>query len=144
MTRPFPRPLPPPWDRIFPLVTQTFVWALLFGIVYLLRSFFLLIFLTFVFAYVQAHGVDRLAKIIRNRPIRVVLVALVFLGAIVGIGFWMFPHIKEQAGRIGGNYDFYMRAIDQEIEKARDHDPAMRGLLPVRHETPGGNAKEAM
>ncbi|MBK9129682.1 MAG: hypothetical protein IPM13_18135, partial [Phycisphaerales bacterium] len=52
------RSLPPPWDRIFSLGTRFLVWTLLFGILYILRPFFLLIFLTFVFAYIQAHGVD--------------------------------------------------------------------------------------
>ena len=40
---------------------------------------FLLIFLTFVFAYVQSHGVDGLAHRFPNRIYRVVLVAVVFL-----------------------------------------------------------------
>ena len=52
MARNYPRPLPPPWDRIFPLATRIFVWGLLAGVLYLLRSFFLLIFLTLVFAYI--------------------------------------------------------------------------------------------
>ena len=43
-------PLPPPWDRIFSLGTRIFVWALIFAILYVLRPFFLLVFLTFVFA----------------------------------------------------------------------------------------------
>ena len=50
--------LPAPWDRIFSLATRFFVWALLVAIIYILRPFFLLIFLTFVFAYIQSHGVE--------------------------------------------------------------------------------------
>jgi hypothetical protein len=75
--------LPPPWDRIFSLATRAFVWALLLSILYLLRPFLLLIFLTFVFAYIQAHGVEGLRHRIKNRPLRVTLVALVFLGTLL-------------------------------------------------------------
>jgi peptide/nickel transport system permease protein len=60
------------------------VWGLLLAVLYLLRPFLLLIFLTFVFAYIQAHGVDGLAHRIRNRPLRVVIVGLVVLGTLFG------------------------------------------------------------
>ena len=59
--------LPPPWDRIFSLGTRTFVWALALGILYILRPFFLMVFLTFLFAYIQAHGVDGLAQRISRK-----------------------------------------------------------------------------
>ena len=59
--------LPAPWDRIFGLGTRIFVWGLFAGIIYLLRPFFLLLFLTFVFAYIQAHGVDGIAHRIQAR-----------------------------------------------------------------------------
>ena len=57
--------LPPPWDRIFSLTTRCFVWALLIAVLYILRPFLLLVFLTFVFAYIQAHGVEGLAHRIK-------------------------------------------------------------------------------
>ena len=76
--------LPAPWDRIFSLGTRTFVWALLITIIYILRPFFLLIFLTFVFAYLQSHGVEGLGHRFRSRVYRVIIVFIVFLGVIVG------------------------------------------------------------
>ena len=65
--------LPAPWDRIFSLGTRTFVWVLLIGILYILRPFFLLIFLTFVFAYIQSHGVEGLRHRFRHRADRVTI-----------------------------------------------------------------------
>ncbi|MHC4918557.1 MAG: hypothetical protein ACYTKC_03080 [Planctomycetota bacterium] len=81
--------LPAPWDRIFSLGTRTFVWGVLIGIIYILRPFFLLIFLTFVFAYIQAHSVDGLEHRIRSRLIRVILVFVMLLAAIVGTGYFI-------------------------------------------------------
>ncbi len=44
-----PHPLsenfPPPWNRILPHAANLFAWGVLIGLIYLLRSFFLLIFL---------------------------------------------------------------------------------------------------
>ena len=69
--------LPPPWNRIFSLGTRTFVWGLFLAALNILRPFFLLVFLTFVFAYIQAHGVSGLSHRISNRPARVVTVFVV-------------------------------------------------------------------
>ena len=109
--------LPPPWDRIFSLATRTFVWGLLLAVLYLLRPFLLLIFLTFVFAYIQAHGVDGLAHRIRNRPLRVVIVGLVVLGTLFATGFTLVPQIQEQAKDFLSKKDKYVSEADAELDK---------------------------
>lgn len=111
--------LPPPWDRIFSLGTRAIVWGVLVAVVYILRPFFLLIFLTFVFAYVQAHGVDGLQHRIRSRPLRVTIVGLVFLGTILATGFTLFPQIARQT-------EAFTRDLPSKIESA---DKAIQGLL---------------
>lgn len=109
------RSLPPPWDRIFSLGTRVLVWGLLFGILYILRPFFLLIFLTFVFAYIQGHGVDGLHHRIRNRPTRVVLVALVFLGFIGAVGYFLAPQLAEQVQEFARDYPKHARALNNTV-----------------------------
>lgn len=111
------RTLPPPWDRIFRLATRTFVWGLLIGVLYLLRPFLLLVFLTFVFAYIQAHGVDGLQRRIKNRPLRVVIVGLVVLGTLLATGFTLVPQIQAQAKQFLQNKDKYLGEADDEVEK---------------------------
>lgn len=111
------RTLPPPWDRIFGLATRTFVWGLLIGVLYLLRPFLLLVFLTFVFAYIQAHGVDGLQHRIKNRPLRVVIVGLVVLGTLFATGFTLVPQIQQQAKTFLQNKDKYLDEADAEVEK---------------------------
>ncbi|MEZ5963898.1 MAG: AI-2E family transporter [Planctomycetota bacterium] len=109
------RNLPPPWDRIFSLGTRVLVWGLLFGVLYILRPFFLLIFLTFVFAYIQAHGVDGLQHRIKNRPTRVVLVALVFLGFIGAVGYFLAPQLAEQVQEFARDYPKHARALNNTV-----------------------------
>jgi predicted PurR-regulated permease PerM len=124
--------LPPPWDRIFSLGTRTFVWALLLGILYILRPFLLLVFLTFVFAYVQAHGVDGLQHRIKNRALRVSIVGLVFLGTIVATVLALAPQIERQAATLVANYPTYIANADREInEKLRENPQAWEYLRQV-------------
>ena len=69
------------------------MWALLIAVLYILRPFLLLVFLTFVFAYIQAHGVEGLAHRIKSRPLRVFTVGLVFLGTLFATGFTLLPQV---------------------------------------------------
>ena len=119
------RTLPPPWDRIFRLATRTFVWALLIGVLYLLRPFLLLVFLTFVFAYIQAHGVDGLQHRVKNRPLRVVIVGLVVLGTLLATGFTLVPQIQAQAKTFLQNKDKYLDEADAEVEKFLRQYPSL-------------------
>lgn len=119
MTVPEPqeKTLPPPWDRIFSLASKTFVWGLLIAVLYVLRPFLLLIFLTFVFAYIQAHGVDGLAHRIKNRPIRVVIVGLVVLGTLFATGFTLVPQVTDQATTFSKNREKYIDDADAQLDK---------------------------
>jgi len=119
------KPLPPPWDRIFSLGSRAFVWGLLAGIIYLLRPFFLLVFLTFVFAYVLEHGVQGLAHRISSRAQRVVLVSIVFIGTLSTLGVFVTPHIEEQGRELLQSYPSYLQAFDRLIkEPLKDSLPA--------------------
>jgi predicted PurR-regulated permease PerM len=83
------------WDRLASFASKLLVWVLLFAAIYMLRSFFLLIFLTFVFAYVQASGARRLEPFIKNRMVRVVISAVILLSLIVATGAFLFPRVKD-------------------------------------------------
>ena len=108
-------PLPTPWDRIFGLGTRIFVWGLIAAIIYLLRPFFLLVFLTFVFAYIQAHGVEGLSARFAKRWMRAVLVFAVFLGGWVAIGIFLAPHVQSQVETIAQDWDTWLTQADQDF-----------------------------
>ncbi len=121
--------LPPPWDRIFSLATRTFVWALLIAVLYILRPFLLLVFLTFVFAYIQAHGVDGLAHRIKNRAARVVIVGLVFLGTLFATWFTLLPQVQEQAKQFLRNKDVYVTDADKQLNAFLSDYPSIYASL---------------
>lgn len=131
---PAEKTLPPPWDRIFSLGTRLFVWGLLIAVLWILQPFLLLVFLTFVFAYVQAHGVDGLAHRIKNRPLRVTIVGLVFLGTLLATGFTLLPNVKEQADQFLENKDRYIADADRELNKFLKQYPTVYEALIKRSE----------
>ena len=131
--------LPPPWDRIFSLVTRLFVWGLLIAVLHILRPFLLLIFLTFVFSYIQAHGVDGLAHRIRNRPLRVAVVGLVFLGTLFATGFTLAPQVNEQAQTFLKNRHEYIREADYELDKFMSQWPTVKESLLKHREIDASN-----
>ncbi|MEE2888682.1 MAG: AI-2E family transporter [Planctomycetota bacterium] len=135
--------LPAPWDRIFSLTTRIFVWGLLAGIVYLLRPFFLLIFLTFVFTYIQSHAVDGLAHRIKNRVARVILVLLIFLGLITGTLYFLAPQIRQQTGDFFNNSGKYMAQADEAIYKFVDNNPSLKSFLEPADEEGAGENPES-
>ncbi|MEY4673494.1 MAG: hypothetical protein RL148_1278 [Planctomycetota bacterium] len=130
--------LPPPWDRIFSLGTKVFVWGLLVAILYILRQFLLLVFLTFVFAYIQAIAVDGLATRIRNRVVRVVLVGLLFLGTIFATGYSLAPQVQEQTKIFAENWDKYLVDADTAAHKFLQENPEFAKWFDREEESAAG------
>ncbi len=118
------------FEQLMPLLTRVFVWGLIFAALYILRSFFLLIFLTFVFSYIQSHATNRLSPYLRSRTLRVILVAIVFLGILVGIGSFSVPRIKEQAAVFASQYSSYLKRMDEELVRMSDDYPVLNQVLP--------------
>jgi len=112
-------------DVIAPAITRLFVWSLLFGIIYLLRSFSLLIFLTFVFAYIQTHAVDHLATKIKGRTSRVLLVSATLLAILIAIGTFLAPRVREQAELFASHYPKYLKSIDLSIVDLSNNYPLL-------------------
>lgn len=128
------------WNNALPVIMRTLVWCAIFALLYLLRSFFLLIFLTFVFSYIQANGVRRLEPKIKSRPVRVVLVAAIFLLVILGTGAFIVPSVKQQAKVFADRYPSYLITLDQELIQLLDQYPALEDMLAIHlDERPDGS-----
>jgi len=135
-----------PWDRAFSVLARVFVWGSLFGALYLLRSFFLLIFLTFVFAYIQSHMVERLGRYISNRPVRTVVVGTAFLLILISLGRFIVPHVKEQTEVFASRYTGYLQKVDHELMRLTTSYPAIGEIVPgfkdLNGSTHGGEEQE--
>ena len=122
--------LPQPWDRILPHAATLVVWGLFFGTIYLLRSFFLLLFLTFVFSYIQARSVNRLERYIANRIARVVIVALCILGILTATGIFLVPKVKQQTEVFASQFTTYLHRVDQEVFALGNRYPLLGEIFP--------------
>ena len=134
--------LPPPWDRILPHVATIMVWGMLLGVIYLLRSFFLLLFLTFVFSYIQAQSVSRLESRIKSRIARVVLVALFLLSILTAAGIFLVPKVKKQTEVFVSQFTTYLYRVDQELFTLEKKYPLLGELLPEIVSKDGQNPVE--
>jgi predicted PurR-regulated permease PerM len=109
---------------------KTSVWAGLFGVLWILRSFSLLIFLTFVFAYLQAKAVSRLEKRIANRTVRVILVGLTFLTAVAGVITFLTPHVQDQSTALIRSFPQVLKEFDETLYDLRKSSPFAADLIP--------------
>jgi len=131
-------------EQILPLITRVAVWGMIFGTLYILSSFFLLIFLTFVFAYIQANSVRRLKQRIKNRTLRVILVAAIFLGVLVAIGLFVVPKVKQQAELFVTQFGTYINRADEELLKLSEKYPILMDAIPELKVPPTKDPKDDM
>jgi predicted PurR-regulated permease PerM len=115
---------------MLPSLIRIMVWGGVFAVVFILRSFFLLLFLTFVFGYVQNRGVNRLQGLIPHRTTRVVCVTAVFLGVLVAVGVFLVPRAKEQTVIFVTELPQYVQRLDQELEKLGERYPMISEAIP--------------
>lgn len=106
------------------------VWTGLVAVLFILRSFFLLIFLTFVFAYIQARGVDKLSKYISSRKLRVVSMGSIVLAVLTFVSLFLYPSVKQQAQVFSKQFSSYIIKIDHELGSLVSSNQFAAELLP--------------
>ena len=124
--RPHEQQIPKGW--IIP--TRIFVWLTVLAVLYLLRSFSLLMFLTFIFSYIQAGGVERLKARIPYRPLRVILVALCFLSLLIALCNFLAPRVQQQAETFAKRYPDYLHNLDNSLVTAAAKYPVLERMFP--------------
>ncbi len=123
--------LPPPWNFILPYAANLFAWGVLIGLIYLLRSFFLLIFLTFVFAYLQVSVGQRLEPVLPGRILRVVVVALTFILVLTAAGLFLAPKVKAQTEIFVSQFGVYVNRVDEELYRLAAKYPVLKEIMPL-------------
>ncbi|MCP4575674.1 MAG: AI-2E family transporter [Deltaproteobacteria bacterium] len=85
-----------PWEKML-------IWLVFFLCIYLLRSFFGILFITFVISYITSNIVRRICLKInipstgrRLRQLVTLIVFLLFLSLMSGVGSYIFPRIVDQ------------------------------------------------
>lgn len=120
---------PPPWNYLIPLGRRLTIWGIFFGIIWLLRSFLPLVFLTFVFAYMAEHGVHGLSHRIHSRKVRTAIVFTTMIAVIALAITFIAPKIKDQAIVFAGNISKYEEAVDKSIGDLRSQSDFWKNML---------------
>jgi predicted PurR-regulated permease PerM len=121
--------LPAPWNIVFSMLTRAFVWGLFFAALFVLRSFFLLLFLTFVFSYILANGAHRLEPYLNSRTLRVTLFSGLFLTILTTVILYLTPRVIDQGENFITQFGAYTQAIDREVLDLAQRYPVVDNLL---------------
>lgn len=121
---------PPAYGPGTRLIQRMLVWLAVISVIFILRSFFLLMFLTFVFSYIQANGVDKLVGKVKNRTLTCVFVFMILLFSIVSLGNFLVPRVRAQAESFIAQYPQYLRTLDSSLMKASTKYPALERIFP--------------
>jgi len=103
------------WEKIV-------LWAVLISLFYLLKPFFLLIFLTFLITYITKSAADWIAVRTKvNYRLVTVAVFVVFVGLLGAIGAWVGPRLIAETNHVlrqfaGDNREDTSQKIDQFVE----------------------------
>jgi len=124
-----PNSTPPGLVSKYPQFTKIAMWVLLVLLIFWLRSFFLLIFLTFVFSFVQYSLGEKLKQKIRNRRIRTCLIGISMLILISGTIYFLATEVKIQTKSFIYNFDSYIVAFDSQLNNLAESFPAFGQML---------------
>jgi len=124
-----PNSAPPGIVSKYPQFAQIAMWVILFLLIYWLRSFFLLIFLTFVFSFVQYSAGERLKQKIKNRRLRTCLIGISMLLLISGTIYFLTTEVKIQTKSFLYNFDSYIIALDKQINSLAESFPVFGQML---------------
>jgi predicted PurR-regulated permease PerM len=120
---------PPPWNYLIPLARRALIWGVFFALLFLLRRFLLLVFLTFVFAYICDHGVSALQSRIASRRWRASLVMIGMLAVIGLVAYLLGPELKNQAVTFVKKAPEYEQAIEKQLAEWRASNDFLRNFL---------------
>lgn len=126
---PDPRSFPPPWNYLIPLFTRFAIWIVFLGILYLLRHFLPLVFLTFVFAYIAEHGVQGLEHRIKSRAARTAAVFLTLIAGLVLVGAFLGPNLKVQALTFADQVPAKLHQVDDFLKQQRKTHPWLEDFI---------------
>ena len=118
-------------EFIVSVLSRLLVWGGLFGVLYLLRSFSLLIFLVFIFSYIQANAVVKLKPYVERRTPRAVIVGVGFFAVFVLMAGLLVPRVRDQAVNFVANSAHYAQSLDAELVKLTNRYPAIEEMLPA-------------
>ncbi|MBI3737061.1 AI-2E family transporter, partial [Candidatus Sumerlaeota bacterium] len=108
-------------DRFYRLNRKAIIWIVLFGLIYLLRDFFTLIFLTFILGFFAIQAARFLSDRLRlGRGLAIILVYALIASSYVWLVYWIFPSVIAQMSSIQAKLPVIqakLKDLPDELEK---------------------------
>lgn len=113
------------------------IWIAFLLLIWILRPFFGLVFMTFVLSYISFSIVERISVHFTTRKVPVVIVFLCIVGTVVGLGFATVPRaIREaqfQLKRLGArDLDDPKHFLDVQVARALGGQPEVEGAALIQ------------
>ena len=118
------------FDRFYQLNRRVLIWVILGFLLWLLRSFFTLIFLTFVFAFIAAPIADFFMRRLRlNRHVAIFLTFGIFVATITAVSVFIVPQVTREAFSLVGNLPETEQRLFELRKDIVDKYPAVEPIL---------------
>ncbi len=134
-------------DQFYKLNRRALIWIILLLLLYLLRDFFGLIFLTFVLAFFAAPLANFGQRYLRlNRRISIIIVYGLFLIGIVSFFTFVTPRVIREANTVMGNMgDTETKLLELKKNLVADYpslNPLIMGYMRSNHNESNGGAED--
>lgn len=117
-------------DRFYRLNRRAIIWIVLFALLYFLRDFLLLIFLTFItgfFAFPVSHFLTEKLRLSRGFAITLVY-AGILLGFVATV-WWVSPSLIEEAGKLNAQVPEIKLKLNELREEYSQRYPQIADLI---------------
>lgn len=119
-------------DRFYRINRRALIWLALFGLIYVLRDFFALIFVTFLMVSFTLPLVNYTVKHTRiPRKVLIVSLYLIIFAGMIGLVTYIVPRVVEEAGIVA--QEFRGSSVRHNIERAMsdfaNHNPKMKPVV---------------
>ncbi len=125
------------FDRFYRVNRKAIIWVILFVLIYLLRDFFTLIFLTFILSFFAFPASKSLTKRLHlPQGISVILVYLVIFVSYIAVYVLVLPNVASQAMSMRANIPRIHEKINELRVKYTQQYPNAAGLFNFETESP--------
>jgi predicted PurR-regulated permease PerM len=118
------------FDRFYRMNRRAIIWLILFGLLYFLRDFLLLIFLTFIIGFFAISPARFLMEKLRlSRGFAITLVYAAILMAYVATVWWVSPNLIEEAGKLNAQIPDIKLKLNELREEYSAKYPQLADLI---------------
>jgi predicted PurR-regulated permease PerM len=117
-------------DKFYQHNRRILSWVIFFALLYILRDFFGLVFLTFVLAFIAAPIVRFFHVRLRlPRRLAIVVCFFLFLGALIAFAAFVVPQVVRETNNLVGNLDDLQTRVIQGKNALAEQYPSLGGAL---------------